>query len=190
MPWSVRVLNQSVSILLQLLDMEPELRGTIAFALYKRLCKDKEAAQNDEVIDRLKPLLADPDMEVRCWITHTLKRIGTEQAIDALFQALHELPAEELERSYLSRPTYGLLLDGLNQPLASAGEKLVSVFLSEGDRFSAKVQAYAMGVLGEFLECYRISLDLPESLVSQAEHYAFSGNTDVVKGAVKLLAIV
>ncbi len=90
----------------------------------------------------------------------------------------------------MSRPTYALLLDGLNQPLVSAGEKLVSVFLSEGDRFSDKVKAYAMGVLGEFLECYRISLPLPESLVSQAEHYAFSGNTEVVKGVVKLLAIV
>ncbi|WP_338462177.1 hypothetical protein VZH09_01360 [Synechococcus elongatus IITB7] len=43
-------------------------------------------------------------MEVRCWIANTLKRIGTEAPVDALFQALHELPAEELERRYLSRP--------------------------------------------------------------------------------------
>ncbi|WVX15278.1 hypothetical protein VZF83_01290 [Synechococcus elongatus IITB3] len=128
-------------------------------------------------------------MEVRCWIVHTLKRIGTEAAIDALYGVLHELPAEELERSYLSRPTSALLLDGINQPFASAGEKLVSVFLSEGDRSSDPVKAYAMGVLGEFLECYRIALPLPESLVSQAEHYAFSGNARVVTGAVKLLTI-
>ena len=95
-----------------------------------------------------------------------------------------------METSYLSRPTYGFLLDGLNQPLASAGEKLASVFLSEGDRFSTKVQAYAMGVLGELLECYRISLELPESLVSHVESFAFSRDVEVVKGAVKLLAIV
>ncbi|WP_338438684.1 HEAT repeat domain-containing protein [Synechococcus elongatus] len=183
-------MNQAVSILLQLLEMEPELRGTIAFALYKRLSKDAEAAQDAAVIDRLKPLLADPNMEARCWVAHTFKRMGTEAAVETLFQALHELPAEELERSYLSRPTYVLLLDGLNQPLASAGEKLVSVFLSEGDRFSNPVNAYAMGVLGEYLECYRITLDLPESLVKHVESFAFSRDAEVVKGAVKLLAIV
>ena len=90
----------------------------------------------------------------------------------------------------MSRPTYGLLLDGLNQPLASAGEKLASVFLSDGDRFSTKVQTYAMGVLGEFLECYWITLELPESLVKHVESFAFSRDAEVVKGAVKLLAIV
>lgn len=190
MPWGVRVMNQSVSILLQLLEMESEIRGSVAHALYKRLAKDTEAAQSAELIARLKPLLADPDMEVRCWVAHTLKRIGTEAATDALYEMLHELSAEELEKSYFSRPTYSFLLDGLNQPLASAGEKLISVFLSEGDRFSDSVKAHAMGVLGEFLECYRITLPLPESLVSQAEHFAFSGDTEVVKGAVKLLAIV
>ncbi|WP_338430892.1 hypothetical protein [Synechococcus elongatus] len=66
----------------------------------------------------------------------------------------------------------------------------MSVFLPAGDRFPDKVKAYAMGVLGEFLECQRIPLELPESLVQHVEGYAFSRDAEVVKGAVKLLAIV
>ena len=141
-------------------------------------------------VPQLSSYLYSPNFEVRAAIATAIGNIDCPKAVDALSNAVNEIPASDLQHKccyscWSKEPLHYWLIAGIaeNQNRHSAQALLSLVCLKS---LPDTTRSCAMGQLAYFdLEDYE--LNLPDNFVEILDAFASSADSDIAMGAIRML---